>query len=75
MNIVVTDIENQVLFSCDITEMDKAFQFARQMEEMDVEVKVMVPSLPETLINALGSTPEDQEMLKESIDKELNDHL
>ena len=75
MNIVVTDIENQELFSCGIEDIDKAFQFARQMEEMDIEVKVMAPSLPETLINALGSSEEDQEYLKKCIDDELADHL
>jgi hypothetical protein len=75
MNIVVTDIENQELFSCGIEDIDKAFQFARQMEEMDIEVKIMAPSLPETLINALGSSAEDCEKLKCAIDREISEHL
>lgn len=75
MNIVVTDSENQELFSCSIDEAEKAFQFARDMEALDIDVKIIAPSLPETLINAIGSTEADRLVLQKVIDEEISDHL
>ncbi|GAB4010425.1 MAG: hypothetical protein Fur0010_03080 [Bdellovibrio sp.] len=70
----VVDSDSQVLFECPIEESDRAYNFAREMEEMGVEVKLLSPSLPQTLVNSLGMKEEDQEQFIASVDYEIEDH-
>lgn len=72
--IKVIDSEDQVLFECGLEEEDKAFDFARQMEEIGIEVKISSPSLPETLIISLGATQKDKDILRKELVEEIEEH-
>ena len=70
----VIDSENQVLFECSIEEQEKAYNYAKSMEEMGIEVNLKTPSLPETLIDSLGANEDDQKILQKEIDEEIDSH-
>lgn len=73
--ILVRDVHTQqVLFECGITESEKAYQFAAEMEEMGLDIEVISPTLGETLSNSLGLSKEDQEKYKESLEEEMDSH-
>ncbi|WPU64629.1 hypothetical protein [Peredibacter starrii] len=73
--ILVRDVQTQqVLFECAITESEKAYQFAAEMEEMGLDIEVVVPTLGETLSNSLGLSREDLEKYKESLEEEMDSH-
>lgn len=64
----------EVLFECDVTEEEKAYQYARDMEAMGIDVNVEIPSVSETLISVLGANESDVEALKEMMDEEIDSH-
>lgn len=71
----VLDIQTeQVLFECSIEESEKAYQFAAQMEEMGLDLKVISPTLSDTLSESLGLSPEQQAAYKDSMEEEMEDH-
>lgn len=70
----VLDTEGQILFSCPVEEEEKAFEYARQMEELGIEVKLSSPSVSETLIQSLGASEEDTQKLREEIIHEIEEH-
>ncbi len=70
----VIDQEGQELFHCHIEERDKAFQFAKQMEELGIEVNIQEPSLIETLGSSLGINSKEAERLKETLIHEIEEH-
>ncbi len=73
--ILVRDVQTQqVLFECTITESEKAWQFAAEMEEMGLDIEVISPTLSETLSNSLGLTPEELQAYKESMEEEMENH-
>lgn len=73
--ILVRDVQTQqILFECAITESEKAYQFAAEMEEMGLDIEVVSPTLGETLSNSLGLSKEDQETYKQSLEEEMDSH-
>lgn len=73
--IFVKDVQTeQILFECELNESEKAYQFAAQMEQMGLDIKVVAPTLGETLSNSLGLTREQQEEYKESMEHEMETH-
>lgn len=73
--ILVRDVQTQqVLFECAITESEKAWQFAAEMEEMGLDIEVISPTLSETLSNSLGLTNEELQAYKESMEEEMEHH-
>ena len=64
----------QTLFECSIQEGEKAYQFAAEMEEMGLDIKVEVPTLTETLSQSLGLSREQVEAYKRSMDEEIEQH-
>lgn len=73
--ILVRDVQTQqVLFECAITESEKAWQFAAEMEEMGLDIEVISPTLSETLSNSLGLTNEELQAYKESMEEEMENH-
>ena len=73
--IVVRDNEGQELKSFSFEDRDQAFEYLKQLEEWGVEAMLEEPSLPESLINALGASDKDRKQLKDSIDEEMDDHV
>lgn len=73
--IQVTDISTgQTLFECSLSESEKAYQFAAQMEEMGLDVKVISPTLSETLTRSLGLSNEETAEYLQSMDEEAEHH-
>jgi len=73
--ILVRDVQSQqILFECAITESEKAYKFATEMEEMGLDIEVVSPTLGETLSDSLGLSKEAQEEYKESLEEEMESH-
>lgn len=73
--IIVRDVQTQqVLFECPVTESEKAYQFAAEMEEMGLDIEVISPTLSETLSTSLGLTKEQLQEYKNSMDEEIEAH-
>ena len=51
---VIEKQTQEVLFECEVSEIEKAYKYASDMEAMDLEVEVLAPGLPQTLIDQLG---------------------
>lgn len=64
----------QVLFECSMEEGEKAYAFAAEMEEMGLDLKVVVPTLSQTLSSSLGLNREQQQAYEDSIEEEMSDH-
>jgi hypothetical protein len=71
---VIEQSSQEVLFECEIHEMERAYNYAEQMEEIGLDVKIEAPSAPETLARSLGSSEETISSLKAEIQKEIEDH-
>lgn len=71
----VIDVQTeQTLFECSLQESEKAYQFAAEMEEMGLDLKVVVPTLSETLSQSLGLSREAQAAYQESLEEEMEEH-
>lgn len=64
----------EVLLEVAIEEIAKAYQFAAQMEEMGIEVKLDAPTLADTLSDSLGLSADNRHKLEISMEEELEDH-
>lgn len=71
---VIDQGTEQVLFECEIKDAEKAYQYAAQMEELGLDVKVINPSLSETLTTSLGLSKEEVAAYEASMEQELEDH-
>jgi len=72
--ILILDSEGETLKEFSLKDRDMAFNYIRDLESWGVEAKIIEPSLPETLIQSLGASKEDEEELKKAIEQELSDH-
>jgi hypothetical protein len=72
--ITVKDQQGQVLKSFTYEERDQAFDYLKELEQWGVEGTLHEPSLPETLIRALGASEQDSINLQAEIDEEIADH-
>ena len=52
----------------------KAFVRAQFFEDMGIDISIVNPSTPETLIGALGADDSDKARLKEQIHAEIESH-
>ena len=71
---VIDKGSEEVLYSCDITKLETAYNYARDMEEAGLEIEIVIPSTPQTLLNSLGHSQEIQEQLKKEVNEELENH-
>jgi hypothetical protein len=71
----VIDVQSgQTLFECSLQDSEKAYQFAAQMEEMGLDLKVIVPTLSATLSSSLGLSRDEQMAYEASMEQEIEDH-
>jgi hypothetical protein len=63
----------QVLFSCSLEEKEKAYAFAKSLED-ELEVEVREPSIMDSLSHALGLSVADNEKLLNSAQDEIEHH-
>lgn len=71
---VIEKNTEEVLFSCPIEQSEKAYQYAAEMEKLGLDVQVLIPGLPKTLINELGVTEKESETYLKSLDEEIEAH-
>ena len=71
---VVDVLSNEILFECALDESDKAFSFATEMEEMGLDVKIINPTITQTLTNSLGMSHDQKEEYENSVVAEIHDH-
>jgi hypothetical protein len=71
---VIASSEGTCLMTCSIEEIERAYQFAAEMEALGIEVEIQAPSLPETLGASLGASAEEQSALRRELDDEIDSH-
>lgn len=71
---VIDNGTGQTLFECSISDSEKAFKFAAEMEELGVDVKIHNPTLSETLSDSLGYSEEQKQKYQESLQEEMEQH-
>lgn len=77
MSSKVKVIENQsqtVLFECALEDIEKAYQYALEMEGHGIDVSLQAPSLPESLALTLGMNESEIENLKQMLNDEIESH-
>ena len=72
---VIEAQSGEVLFECDFSEHEKAFDYAHKMEDMGIEIKIHAPSLTETLATSLGADEEELAGLRSEQDDEIASHI
>lgn len=71
---VIDQHTGQTLFECALDQSEKAYQFAAQMEEMGLDIKVVAPTLGDTLSQSLGLNNEEQRAYRDSLEEEIDQH-
>lgn len=71
---VIETLSRQVLFQCTVEEEAKAHQFAQDMEQLGVDVKVETPNIFQTLASKLGATDTDWKEYQQSMEQEIYEH-
>tara|TARA_Y100001936_G_C16059001_1_gene662972 strand:- start:494 stop:793 length:300 start_codon:yes stop_codon:yes gene_type:complete len=75
LKVKIIDIQSQeTLFECSVDEMESAYQQAAIYEEMGLDVKIIAPSITQTLTNTLGLTHDEEEEYQNSVVAEMEDH-
>lgn len=75
LKIQVLDVQtDQILFECSIGDSEKAYEYAAQMEEMGLDVKVQSPTLSQTLTSSLGLSREEIAEYERSMEEEIEHH-
>lgn len=72
--LVVDTLSNEVLYECSIEELESAYQRAGELEEMGLVVKVVAPSITQTLTNTLGMNHDEEEEYQNSVLAEMEEH-
>lgn len=71
---VIDKNTNTVLYSCSIEEIDTAYDYAKKMEDLDIDVEVISPGSAMSLALNLGATPKEIEALQGILEDEIEDH-
>lgn len=71
---VIEEQSQTVLFECDMENIEKAYRYAVELEGMGIDVKILAPSLPESLGESLGVSSFELNRLKVEIQDEIDSH-
>lgn len=71
---VVDQNSQSVLFSCGMDNIHSAYLYAKEMENLGLEVKIVSPTITQTLADGLGISAQEKMNLQESVNQELHDH-
>lgn len=75
LKIKVQDVQTgQTLYECPLNESEKAYSFAAKMEAMGLDIRVIHPTLSDTLSTSLGLTQEQKNEYQESMEEEMEHH-
>lgn len=64
----------ETLFQCSMSEIDQAYKRFSEYEEMGLEVKLIVPSTAETVINLLNIPEDQKENFRKTLAEEIDSH-
>ncbi len=71
----VIDVETQqCLFECPLKDSEKAHAFAAEMDALGLSVKLVQPTLAQTLSHSLGLTTMEIAAYEESMEEEMEHH-
>ncbi|MBD65037.1 MAG: hypothetical protein CME62_07505 [Halobacteriovoraceae bacterium] len=71
----VIDVNTQqVLFECEFKDIEKAYQYASDMEDMGLDIKLISPTITESLCDSLGIDYERRADYEQSVVAEIEDH-
>lgn len=70
----VLDEQNQILFECELDQADRAWEFAKQMENYGISMRLSSPSLPESLAESLGRNQSEIDQLRHELEEEIDSH-
>lgn len=71
----VIDVNSEkTLFECDIKEIEQAYRYAAELEEMGLDIKIMAPTITQTLTDSLGMNHDEKEEYQQSVTAEIEDH-
>lgn len=73
VKVIAIDTE-EVLYEAPVEEMAKAYEYAAQMDEMGISVKLDAPTIAESLSDTLGLSIDDRHRLETSMEEEMHDH-
>lgn len=71
---VIASDTNETLMVTDMTNLDQAYKFASEMDELGICVEVLAPTITETLSETLGLSIDDKYHYEKSVTDELEDH-
>lgn len=71
---VIEEQSDTILFECEMKDIEKAYQYAVELEGMGIDVKIQAPSLPESLGESLGVSSFELNRLKIEIQDEIDSH-
>lgn len=71
---VVDNLSNEILYECSIEDSEKAYAFATEMEEMGLDIKIISPTITQTLTDSLGMSHDEKEEYENSVVAEIHDH-
>lgn len=71
---VIEENSNEVLFECAVADSEAAYEYAAKMDKMGISVKVVSPTITETLCDSLGIELDEREEYEQSVVAEIEDH-
>lgn len=75
MKIKIYEINtSELLSSFDLDQSEQAYAYAKQMEEMGIEIKMVNPSVNHSLGASLGMSEDQLQNLTIAIDEEIDSH-
>jgi len=71
---IIEKNSGQILFECPVEQSDFAYEKAAEFEELGLEIKLVHPSVNESLAQSLGVQGESLEDFEESLSEEIEGH-
>ncbi len=71
---VIDNLSGTTLFETSLEKLDEAYAFAALMEKEGLDIKIVAPGLPETLITTLGADDQEIGEYKKGLDSEIASH-
>jgi hypothetical protein len=71
---VLDNISGQILYECNVDQIDLAYKKAHEYEEMGLDIAIKAPGLTETLIKTLGANDEEISLYKMGLEDEISEH-
>lgn len=73
--ILILDANGFTLKEFEQDQLDKAYKYAEDLEAMEIEVEMQIPSVAHTLAESLGAKESELSKLDSELQEEIDDHL